>query len=179
MSCQSCHTDGHSNGLNVDTIGDGGYGAPKRVPSLLGTGETGPWGWNGRIAHLDEQVHQSAVSTMQGVWPTESEVAELSAYLRTLAAPRPISTASANQAALNRGRTLFDARCASCHAAPEYTSDQQYDVGLSDEVGRRQFNPPSLRGVSTRDSALARRAGQDVGRSLPEVRASAQHALDG
>ena len=25
MSCQSCHTDGHSNGLLSDTLGDGSY----------------------------------------------------------------------------------------------------------------------------------------------------------
>jgi cytochrome c peroxidase len=31
---------------------------------------------------------------------------------------------------------------------PTYTSHKSYDVGLTDEVGNREFNPPSLRGVS-------------------------------
>ena len=48
MSCHSCHTDGHTNNLLSDTLGDGSYGAPKRVPSLLGVAATGPWTWTGR-----------------------------------------------------------------------------------------------------------------------------------
>ena len=42
MSCHSCHTDGHTNNLSSDTLGDGSYGAPKRVPSLFGVAATGP-----------------------------------------------------------------------------------------------------------------------------------------
>ncbi|AGA26709.1 cytochrome c peroxidase [Singulisphaera acidiphila DSM 18658] len=154
MSCQSCHTDGHSNGLNVDTIGDGGYGAPKRVPSLFGTSRTGPWGWTGRNDRLDEQVHQSTVTTVQGVWPTESEVAEMSAFLRTLSLPRTPPLAPSKAASARRGQTLFEAQCATCHAKPEYTSAQRYDVGLADEVGQSRFNPPSLRGVQYRAPLL-------------------------
>ncbi|WP_406695997.1 cytochrome c peroxidase [Singulisphaera sp. Ch08] len=154
MSCQSCHTDGHSNGLNVDTVGDGGYGAPKRVPSLFGTSQTGPWGWTGRNDRLDEQVHQSTVTTVQGVWPTESEVAEISAFLQTLSLPRIPPVAPSKAASAQRGQSLFEANCASCHAKPEYTSPHLHDVGLADEVGQRRFNPPSLRGVQYRAPLL-------------------------
>ena len=53
------------------------------------------------------------------------------------------------------GRRVFEQRkCAACHVAPEYTSSGRYDVGLKDEVGHHEFNPPSLRGVSNRDSFL-------------------------
>ena len=38
--------------------------------------------------------------------------------------------------------------------SPEYTSPERYDIGLTDEVGNREFNPPSLRGVSRRDTLL-------------------------
>ena len=154
MSCHSCHTDGHSNGLNVDTIGDGGYGVPKRVPSLFGTSQTGPWGWTGRNDRLDEQVHQSTVTTVQGVWPTETEVAEMSAFLRTLSLPRTPPIAPSKQASAKRGQILFEANCATCHAKPEYTSAHRYDVGLADEVGQNRFNPPSLRGVQYRAPLL-------------------------
>ncbi|MCA9032664.1 MAG: hypothetical protein KDA66_17735, partial [Planctomycetaceae bacterium] len=37
MSCQSCHSRAHTNGRLADTFGDGTEGAPKQVPSLLGT----------------------------------------------------------------------------------------------------------------------------------------------
>src|SRR6185503_3289851 len=39
LSCHSCHTDGHSNEALTDTLGDGNFGAPKRVLSLLGTAD--------------------------------------------------------------------------------------------------------------------------------------------
>jgi cytochrome c peroxidase len=54
-----------------------------------------------------------------------------------------------------RGREVFQARkCARCHVPPEYTRAERYDVGLADEVGNHEFNPPALRGVSQRDALL-------------------------
>jgi cytochrome c peroxidase len=56
---------------------------------------------------------------------------------------------------VTRGRQVFRARkCASCHVPPEYTNAERYDVGLVDEVGNHEFNPPSLRGVGSRDTLL-------------------------
>jgi YVTN family beta-propeller protein len=146
MSCHSCHSDGHTNGLRGDTLGDGSYGAPKRVPTLLGVGDTAPWAWNGSMAHLEDQVRQSIRTTMRGRRPTEQQVADLTAYLRTLASPpRGSSTGDASR----RGEAVFHARgCVRCHAAPNYTTSRTYEVDLEDEIGKKAFNPPSLRGVS-------------------------------
>ncbi len=66
MSCHSCHTDAHTNNLLSDTLGDGSYGAPKRVPSLLGVAKTGPWTWTGSMARLEDQIRKSIVTTMHG-----------------------------------------------------------------------------------------------------------------
>ncbi len=146
MSCHSCHSDGHTNGLRSDTLGDGSYGAPKRVPTLLGVGDTGPWAWNGSMAHLEEQVRKSIRTTMRGPRPTEQQVEDLTAYLRTLAPPR--HSASTGEA-VRRGETVFQARgCVRCHAPPTYTTSRTYEVDLEDELGKKSFNPPSLRGVS-------------------------------
>ncbi|MGE3822065.1 MAG: cytochrome C peroxidase, partial [Isosphaeraceae bacterium] len=49
-SCASCHPEGHTNGLNFDTLGDGSYGAAKNTPSLLGVGQSPPYGWVGNFA---------------------------------------------------------------------------------------------------------------------------------
>ena len=49
FSCHSCHTDGHTNSRLNDSLGDGSFGAPKRVLSLLGVNDTAPWAWNGGI----------------------------------------------------------------------------------------------------------------------------------
>jgi cytochrome c peroxidase len=148
MSCHSCHSDGHTNGLRSDTLGDGSYGAPKRVPTLLGVGDTGPWGWNGGKADLKTQLRESVRSTMHGR-ASESQIADLEAYLRSLPpAPAVPGQGSAWQASLGRGKKVFEAQgCAHCHAPPTYTSPRTYDVGLADEVGKVAFNPPSLRGV--------------------------------
>jgi DNA-binding beta-propeller fold protein YncE/cytochrome c peroxidase len=153
LSCQSCHTDGHSSGTSSDTLGDGGYGAPKRIPSLLGAGRTGPWGWLGTFEHLEDQVRQSIASTMQGPSPSETTVSDLVAYVQSLEAPAPAAPRDAS--AVDRGRALFASRnCAECHAAPDYTTSGTYDVGLTDEVGHSRFNPPSLRGLGRREPLL-------------------------
>ena len=81
MSCHSCHTDGHTNNLLSDTLGDGSYGAAKRVPSLLGVAATGPWTWTGSMARLEDQVRKSIATTMHGPKPTDAQVADLTAYL--------------------------------------------------------------------------------------------------
>ena len=109
MSCHSCHTEGHTNNLASDTLGDGSYGAPKRVPSLLGVGRTGPWTWLGSIDRLDDQVKKSIVTTMQGPKPTGSQVADLTAYLVSLSPGSGVVTAKlpGESAAVDRGREIF------------------------------------------------------------------------
>lgn len=169
FSCHSCHTEGHTIGLSNDNFGDNEVGAPKRIPSLLGTRGTEPWAWNGSQSYLAGQVRKSLEQTMRSTdrksYPTidESWVDAITAYVETLAAPPSRAQARATRgrsllaaetsdpAALQRGRQLFaDRDCIHCHAPPAYTSSATYDVGLADERGLRQFNPPSLRGVSQR-----------------------------
>jgi cytochrome c peroxidase len=145
MSCHSCHSDGHTNGQRSDTLGDGSYGAPKRVPTLLGVGDSAPWAWNGSMTRLEDQVRQSIRTTMRGPRPTEQQVADLTAYLRTLAPP-PRGALSGE--AVRRGESIFHTRgCVRCHVPPTYTTSRTYEVDLEDEMGKKAFNPPSLRGV--------------------------------
>jgi cytochrome c peroxidase len=147
LTCQSCHTDGHTNGLLSDTLGDNSFGAPKRVPSLLGVKETAPYAWNGSIPDLKQQLRKSILTTMHGPPASEAQVADLEAYLQTLAPPPPPQPAE--EAVVQRGREVFEKNgCAACHTPPAYTSRKTYNVGLIDEVGNSAFNPPSLRGVA-------------------------------
>jgi YVTN family beta-propeller protein len=150
-SCQSCHTDGHTIGLANDNFGDGYFGDPKRIPSLLGTGDTGPWSWVGGNKTLAKQIHKSLTLTMQGEHVTEGRVAAIAAYVKTL---EPVPSVSRLRGTLdeklfNKGRKVFVARgCAECHRGTTFTTSETYDVGLTDKYGHRKFNPPSLRGVS-------------------------------
>jgi YVTN family beta-propeller protein len=151
MSCHSCHTDGHANGQLADTLGDGTYGTPKRILSLRGVGDTGPWAWNGSITKLEDQVRKSIETTMHGKKPTDDQVRDLTAYLKSLppAPPRTRLVGLIEEKAVQRGREVFTNHdCAKCHAPPSYTSAKTYDVGLADEAGLKHFNPPSLRGIS-------------------------------
>jgi YVTN family beta-propeller protein len=150
FSCQSCHTDGHTNGQLNDNLGDDSYGAPKRVLSLLGVKDTGPWAWNGKVPELAKQIRKSMLTTMRGPEPAAEQVEALEAFLRTLPPAPPLHRPATpeEEATVRRGREVFERQdCARCHTPPSYTSAKVYSVGLVDEVGNTHFNPPSLRGV--------------------------------
>ena len=156
-SCNSCHTDGHTCGLLNDNHSDGSFGTPKRILSLLGAADTGPWAWNGSNATLEQQIHNSIEVTMQGKpeQVSDQQVADLIAYLHTLKPPPSLDAARGTLDAhtIARGRQVFDRLdCASCHKPPIYTSAKTYDVGLRDEAGLKKFNPPSLLGLSQRST---------------------------
>lgn len=159
-SCHSCHTDGHTNGQLNDNFGDDSYGAPKRVLSLLGAAETGPWAWNGAEQDLHQQVAKSIEVTMQGTSTTkvrENSAKAITAYVHTLS-PAPSLRQLRNDAepsAVERGKKAFDAiGCTDCHTPTRYTSDERFDMGIPDENGMSEFNPPSLLGVSQRTALL-------------------------
>jgi len=150
MSCHSCHSEGHTIDQLADTLGDGDYGAPKRIPSLLGSGQSGPWAWTGAVLTLQEQVQKSVKTTMHGGTLSKRKTNDIVAFLKSLPPPATRFTAAPEQ--LRQGEAVFAKRgCVDCHPAPLYTSTDSVDVGLVDENGRRKFNPPSLRGLGQRD----------------------------
>jgi DNA-binding beta-propeller fold protein YncE/mono/diheme cytochrome c family protein len=177
FSCHSCHVDGHTNGGRSDTFGDDTQGAPKRVLSLLGVGETGPWGWNGKKPTLPEQIHQSAASTMRGRGISDASASDIAAFLKTLQPPPPYepATTPADRVLISDGRRLFESlNCADCHTGTTLTSADVYDVGLEDERGLRHFNPPTLRGVGYREKLFHDKRSH----SLEEVFTKFDHQLD-
>ena len=172
MSCHSCHTDGHTSNRLADTLGDGGYGNAKRIPSLFGTKGTGPWAWTGSQKTLRSQLQKSLRSTMHWSSPMPEVVSDLTAYLKSL--PAPPSLIAARQSASSEvkpdsvdiGAIVFQSTgCAKCHAGRQFTVESAFDVNLEDQRGLRRFNPPSLKGVSQRDRLLH----DGRARSLDEV----------
>ncbi len=154
MSCNSCHIDGHANGMLNDNFSDDSFGAPKRVLSLLGRANTAPFAWTGSSADLESQIRKSIQQTMQSDRePREDHVRQLAAFLRTLPPPPALdhARAVADQPAIERGQAIFEThQCARCHTPPSYTSPERYDVGLKDELNQTEFNPPPLVGVGQR-----------------------------
>jgi YVTN family beta-propeller protein len=154
MSCHSCHTDGHTNGLMNDNFSDASFGAPKRVFSLLGRSHTEPFAWLGTGKTLEAQIHKTLTHTMQADDPpTDEQVNALTAFVKTLKPPPSIDEARGTQdrKAVERGVELFEElQCTGCHQPPTFTSPGTYDVGIEDKQGKRKFNPPTLLGVGQR-----------------------------
>jgi cytochrome c peroxidase len=152
MSCHSCHTDGHTNGLLADTLGDDTFGTPKRILTLMNTALTDPWAWNGEVKYLHDQVDKSLRQTMHTTKIHAADVGDLTTFLHTLPPPPPSEPVTADEAdrqQVERGRQVFTEHgCVHCHIPPlTYSSHLAHDVGFADERGLRKFNPPSLRGV--------------------------------
>jgi cytochrome c peroxidase len=159
FSCHTCHVDGHTCGLTFDTLNDDSYGNPKLTPSLHGVARTTPWTWHGWQKDLGAAVEKSYTQTMFGPKPSAEEIRAVVAFLKTLEHPPNPHRLADNEmsAAAKRGQALFmdTARCSRCHAPPEYTSPQNYDVKLEDDGSSyRRWNPPSLRGLWQRGPYL-------------------------
>jgi DNA-binding beta-propeller fold protein YncE len=160
FSCHSCHSDGHTNGLLNDNQGDESFNTPKKILTLLGSGDTEPWAWSGGQIDLRNQIQKSIEFTMAGPAAhgpriNDREVEALTSFISSLE-PAPGITAARDElelksAAIERGRQVFRKhKCDGCHAPPRYSSSLSFDVGLRDEAGHHYFNPPSLLGVSQR-----------------------------
>lgn len=155
-SCHSCHYEGHTNAVTMDTNNDGSFGTYKMVLSLRNVRHTGPWFWHGRDDDLHAALAKSMKDTMQSPPPTDEDVRQLAAYLETLAPP-PNSWRNPDGTlpeAARRGKQIFEseaANCASCHAGPYFTDGEIHDVGLGSRYDKHEgFNTPSLAGVANR-----------------------------
>ena len=166
-SCNTCHGDGHTSGLDYDTMNDGWQDfstrherSRKKVPSLRRVAETGPWTWHGWQERLDDAMFESFTKSMQGPEPSPEDVAAIVAFLKTLDyPPNPYRAEDGGfTEAARRGEAVFrskKAACASCHSGPEFTDGEIHEVGLGERGDRYDgHNPPSLRGVYDKDPYL-------------------------
>ncbi len=159
-SCHTCHYEGGSNSVAMDTMNDGSRFTFKTVLPLHGVAETGPWLWHGNRDDLAMAVRRSITSTMMGPEPSADDVAAVVAYLEHLKpSPSPWQPVGKEQiAAWQRGRDLFAserAGCVACHEGQLYSDGLNHDLGLHDEQDRYdEFNTPSLRGVFSRTLLL-------------------------
>ena len=166
-SCNSCHSDGHTNGQDFDTMNDGWHDystahlhSRKKVPTLRRVAKTGPWTWHGWQTNLDDAMIESFTKSMQGNRPTKTELAEITAFIGTLEFPRNpfLDHDGGLTPAAKRGEAVFRSSrtaCASCHGGPEFTDGKIHVVGLEGPGDvYRGYNPPSLRGVYDKDPYL-------------------------
>jgi YVTN family beta-propeller protein len=166
-SCNTCHSDGHTNGDDFDTMNDGWHDystshlkSRKKVPTMRRVTRTGPWTWHGWQDSLDQAMFESFTKSMQGPKPSSEDVQAIVAYLDTLDyPPNPFKAGDGTLTdAQKRGEEVFrssKAACNTCHGGPEWTDGKVHDVGLG-EPGDvyKGYNPPSLRGVYDKDPYL-------------------------
>ncbi|MDB5349618.1 MAG: family beta-propeller repeat protein [Planctomycetota bacterium] len=166
-SCNTCHSDGHTNGLDFDTMNDGWQDfslthkrSRKKVPTLRGVAKTGPWTWHGWQTSLSDAVVESFTKSMQGPRPTSEDVTAVVAFLETLEFPRnPHRERDGSlSASARRGEAVFrspKAACSSCHGGAEFTDGKIHQVGLEDRGDVYSgYNPPSLKGIYDKDPYL-------------------------
>jgi YVTN family beta-propeller protein len=166
-SCNTCHSDGHTNGLDFDTLNDGRQDlstahrrSRKKVPTLRRVTHTGPWTWHGWQTNLDDAMVESFTKSMQGKRPTDDDVKALVAYLDTLEFPRnPYRNPDGGLTPeAKRGEAVFrssKAACNTCHGGPESTDGKVHVVGLEErDDAYRGYNPPSLKGAYDKDPYL-------------------------
>lgn len=157
-SCHSCHYEGGSNAVAMDTQNDGTPLTFKTVLPLYELDQTGPWTWHGWQTDLNQAMRHSLSTTMLGKRPEEDDVSALVAYFSQLRTPPnswqvelQTEKDSARATAVKRGEQVFNsaqAACAECHIAPRYTDGEIHDLGLGDRNdAHRGFNTPSLQGV--------------------------------
>lgn len=152
-SCHSCHQQGGSNALPMDTMNDGTELTVKTVLPLFGVEDTKPYTWHGWQQSLDDSIAKSFTSTMIGKPPAASETKAVRAYLASLELP-PNPYLGLNgelSESAARGRQVFfssKAGCADCHRGPELTDNEIHDVGLNSKDDFYEgYNTPSLRGT--------------------------------
>jgi YVTN family beta-propeller protein len=166
-SCNTCHSDGHTSGLDFDTLNDGRQDlssahlrSRKKVPTLRRVTRTKPWTWHGWQSSLDDSMVESFTKSMQGTKPKAEDVQALVAFLDTLDYPKnPFrSPDGVLTPAAQRGQDVFrsaKAACNTCHGGPELTDGKIHEVGLEErDDAYRGYNPPSLRGVYDKDPYL-------------------------
>jgi YVTN family beta-propeller protein len=148
FSCASCHPDGGGDGLTWDLTRDG-VGNFMNTRALWGVRDTAPYGWHGSSPTLADRV-TGTLRTLHQHEPQGGQVDDIIAYLRTLEPPRPLPRKSADEAAVVRGKAVFEgkAKCGACHAGPALQDTRPHDVGTRVEGDTaNRFDTPSLRGL--------------------------------
>lgn len=155
-SCHSCHYDGTTNAVAMDTLNDGSLQTFKTVLSLKNVTKTSPWTWHGWQTDLEAAMKKSLTETMLGPRPTDEDVRALVAYFSSAdSPPNPyrLPEGQLSQSAV-KGKAVFEserAGCIHCHNGPFFTDGEIHDVGLGSPRDEYEgYNTPSLVGVYQR-----------------------------
>jgi YVTN family beta-propeller protein len=161
FSCQSCHPDGHVNGLGLDIEADGVGVKPVDNRTLRGILDTGPFKWEGTNPSLERQCGARLAVFFTRLAPYEpADLAALVRYMCTIERPpNPHRPAAGLTPAQLRGKLVFERRigndgrliaseqrCSTCHSGPYKTSQARTIVRTTMWLDERTDLPPDARG---------------------------------
>ncbi len=142
LACASCHPEGREDGL----VWQFDFGARRTQSIAGGILARSPYHWAGDEADLGALMTDVFGHRMAAGTPTHSQLLSLGPWLDRVPAPAPLPVA--DQAAVDRGRAIFDSaetQCSTCHSGPLLTNNARVDVGTGGV-----FKVPSLLGVAAR-----------------------------
>jgi hypothetical protein len=163
-SCNSCHPDGHVDGMTYDIESDGIGIQPVDNRTLRGILDTAPFKWEGTNPSLSRQCGARLAVFFTRLAPfTPEQLAAVDYYVTTIPRPpnrfRPLGATLTP--AQRRGKEIFDRttandgrtipllnRCATCHFPPYYTDRKRHDVGTKMSFDRTgNFDVPHLNNI--------------------------------
>ncbi|MFV2066550.1 MAG: multiheme c-type cytochrome [Pirellulales bacterium] len=164
FACNTCHPDGHVDGLTYDIEPDGLGVNPVDNRTLRGILDTAPFKWEGTNPSLQRQCGPRLAVFFTRIQPfTPEQLSALDEYICTIARPpnrhRPLGAELTE--AQRRGKTVFERthandgrlipkenRCITCHFPPLYTNRTRVDVGSQMELDRgSHFDVPHLSNI--------------------------------
>jgi len=144
-SCNSCHPDGHVDGMTYDIEADGIGIEPVDNRTLRGILDTAPFKWEGTNPSLSRQCGARLAVFFTRLAPfTPEQLAAVDYYVTTIPRPpnwyRPLGADLTP--AQRRGKQIFERtvtndgrmiavndRCITCHFPPYYSDRRKHDVG--------------------------------------------------
>ena len=164
FSCNSCHPDGHVDGMTYDIEADGIGIEPVDNRTLRGILDTAPFKWEGTNPSQTRQCGARLAVFFTRLAPfTPEQLTAVDYYVTTIPRPpnwfRPLGATLTP--AQRRGKQFFDRtmtndgrvipennRCVTCHFPPYYTDRRRHDVGTKmsfDSTG--SFDVPHLNNI--------------------------------
>ncbi len=164
FTCNTCHPNGHIDGITYDIEPDGIGASPVDNRTLRGILDTAPFKWEGTNPSLPRQCGARLAVFFTRIQPfTPEELAAVSQYVTTIPRPpnryRPLGAPFTD--AQRRGREIFyrthkrdgteippENRCVTCHPPPYYTDRRIHDVGTQMWLDRQgKFDTPHLNNI--------------------------------
>jgi YVTN family beta-propeller protein len=164
FTCNTCHPEGHVDGITYDIEPDGIGLSPVDNKTLRGILDTAPFKWEGTNPSLARQCGARLAVFFTRIQPfTPEELSAVDYYLSTIARPpnRYRKLGEPLTGAQRRGREIFyrtrktdgteiprENRCITCHPPPLYTDRRQHDVGTQMWLDRQgKFDTPHLNNI--------------------------------